>query len=454
MPIIAGGVGSGLDINGLVSQLVEAEAEPVNTRLNAQEIDLGSELSAFGTLKSALSAFQTSVGKLEDETAFQVFTANSSNEDVFTASADKTAVAGSYDIEVIQLATAEKLATKDYSAATDIVGTGTLDISLGSDTFQLTIDSSNSTLEGIRDAINSASDNPGVTATLISVDSGTQMILSSNKVGSSNTIGVVANDDDGSDGYNLRDIRTSKLDTLQDAQDAIIEVDSQEVTRDSNSFSDVITGVSFNLVSDDIGTVEKLTIASDTQAIKKDIEGFVNNYNTLVGVMKGLSNFDQSTLVAGPLNGDSVVRGIQNTLRQALSTTVTDGVFSNLSELGISFGENGNLDINETVLDEQLSSNLNDVNTFFSSATGMAQTFSTALSGYTDNDGIIDSRTDGLQNRLDGLDDKRDALTRRMSSYEARLTAQFTAMDILVSQLQSTGSFLTQQLENLPSINS
>ncbi len=454
MPIIAGGVGSGLDINGLVSQLVEAEAEPVNTRLNAQEIDLGSELSAFGTLKSALSAFQTSVGKLEDETAFQVFTANSSNEDVFTASADKTAVAGSYDIEVIQLATAEKLATKDYSAATDIVGTGTLDISLGSDTFQLTIDSSNSTLEGIRDAINSASDNPGVTATLISVDSGTQMILSSNKVGSSNTIGVVANDDDGSDGYNLRDIRTSKLDTLQDAQDAIIEVDSQEVTRDSNSFSDVITGVSFNLVSDDIGTVEKLTIASDTQAIKKDIEGFVNNYNTLVGVMKGLSNFDQSTLVAGPLNGDSVVRGIQNTLRQALSTTVTGGVFSNLSELGISFGENGNLDINETVLDEQLSSNLNDVNTFFSSATGMAQTFSTALSGYTDNDGIIDSRTDGLQNRLDGLDDKRDALTRRMSSYEARLTAQFTAMDILVSQLQSTGSFLTQQLENLPSINS
>ena len=125
MPIIAGGIGSGLDINGIVSQLVAAEAEPANARLNAKEIDLGSELSAFGTLKSALSAFQTSVTRLEDESAFQVFTANSSDEDVFTASADKTAVAGSYNIEVIQLAQAEKLRSKNYSASTDIVGTGT-----------------------------------------------------------------------------------------------------------------------------------------------------------------------------------------------------------------------------------------------------------------------------------------------------------------------------------------
>lgn len=454
MPISASGIGSGLDINGIVSQLVAAEAEPVNARLNAKEIDLGSELSAFGTLKSALSAFQSSVTKLDNETSFQVFTASSSDENVFTASADKTAVAGEYDIEVIQLAQAEKLRSKDYTASTDIVGTGTLDISLGADTFQLTIDSSNSTLEGIRDAINSASDNPGISASLITVDSGTQLILSSNKVGASNTIDVVAVDDNASDGFKLTDLNTSKLNSLQSASDAKIEVDSQTVTRNSNSFSDVISGVTFNLTGVKPGTIETLSVVSDTQTIKKDIEGFVTNYNTLVGVMKGLSNFDASTLVAGPLNGDSVVRGIQNSLRQALSTTVTGGVFSNLSELGITFGNKGSLEIDGAILEGKLNNELSDVNQFFSSGTGIAQTFTTALSGYVEDDGIIDLRTDGLQNRLDGIDDKRDVLTRRMTALEARLNAQFTAMDILVSQLQNTGAFLTQQLANLPSISS
>ena len=183
MPIIASGIGSGLDISGLVSQLVASEAEPANARLNAQEIDYGSELSAFGTLKSALSAFQDSVSKLESATAFQVFTSTSSNEDVFTASANDTAVAGDYSIEVMQLAQADKLRSVDFSAGTEVIGTGTLDISLGATSFQLTIDSSNNTLDGIRDAINSAADNPGITASLISVDSGTQLIfllLSSN----------------------------------------------------------------------------------------------------------------------------------------------------------------------------------------------------------------------------------------------------------------------------------
>ena len=454
MPIIAGGIGSGLDINGLVSQLVAAEAEPTNARLNTQEIDLGSELSAFGTLKSALSAFQTSVTRLEDESAFQVFTANSSDEDVFTASADKTAVAGSYNIEVIQLAQAEKLRSKNYSASTDIVGTGTLDISLGAETFQLTIDSSNSTLEGIRDAINDATDNPGISASLITVDSGTQLIFTSDRVGASNTIDIVATDDNKNDGFNLKDLRTSKLETLQSASDAIIEVDSQTVTRNSNSFSDIISGVTFNLTSENPGTIETLSVASDTENIKSDIDSFVSNYNTMVGVMKGLSNFDQSTLVAGPLNGDSVIRGVQNSLRQVLSSTITGGAFSHLSELGITLGDGGSLVVDDTVLNGKLNKDLTDVKQFFSSSTGIAQTFTTALSGYVDNDGIIDSRTDGLQNRLDGIDDKREVLNRRMTALEARLNAQFTAMDILVSQLQATGSYLTQQLDNLPSISS
>ena len=454
MPIIAGGIGSGLDINGIVSQLVAAEAEPTNARLNSQEVDMGSELSAFGTLKSALSAFQSSVSRLESPATFQVYTATSSDEDIFAATADDTAVAGNYSIEVVQLAQAEKLRSIDFADSSEVIGTGTLDISLGTETFQLTIDSSNNTLAGIRDAINAASDNPGVSASLITVDSGTQLILSSNQVGASNTISVVVMDDDAVDGFDLTRLGSASLISLQSASDAVIKVDTQTVTRDSNSFSDVISGVTFNLTGAQPGSTQTLSVVLDNEAIKKDVESFVTNYNTLIGVMRGLSGFDQSTMVSGPLNGDSVVRGIQSSLRQALSTTVSGGTFSNLTELGITLGDSGSLKLDDTVLDGKLASNLSDVKQFFSSGSGIAQSFTAAISGYIEDDGIIDTRRDGLQNRLDGIDDRREVLNRRMEALEKRLNAQFTAMDILVAQLQATGTFLTQQLANLPSISS
>ena len=339
MPITASGIGSGLDISSLVSKLVAAESEPANDRLNAKEITLGSELSAYGTLKSALATFQSSVTKLEDESAFQVYTATSSNSEVFTSTADDSAVAGKYNIEVMQIAQSDKVRSADFTASTEVVGTGTLDISLGATSFQLTIDSNNNTLEGIRDAINSASDNPGITATLINVDSGTQLILSSDQVGASNTINVAAVDDDAGDGFDLARLDSANLISLQTAQDAIIKVDTQTVTRDSNSFSDVISGVTFSLAKAQPGTIETLTVASDNASIKKDVESFVSNYNKLIGVMKGLSKYDETTKVSGALNGDSIIRGIQTKLRQVISTTVDGSAFSNLSELGITLGD-------------------------------------------------------------------------------------------------------------------
>ena len=454
MPIIASGIGSGLDIGGLVAQLVAAEADPVNTRLNAKETELESEISAFGTLKSAISTFETSAEKLADANNFSVYTASSSNDSVFTVSTDETAVAGSYSIEVVQLAQAAKVKSADFTGSTETIGTGTLDISLGADSFQLSIDSNNNTLEGIRDAINAASDNPGITASLITVDSGTQLILSSSQVGAANTISVTAVDDNALDGFDLTRLDSANLVSLQSPTDAIIKVDTQTVTRSSNNFSDVISGVTFNLESAQLGSTETLEVVTDTDTIKKDIESFVTNYNTLLGVMKGLSNYDPVTNVAGALNGDSVIRGLQNRLQQTISTTVSGGAFSNLSELGITVGEGGSLSTDDSILDDKLNNDLKNVSQFFSSASGLAPAFGTVLAGYVDDNGIIESRTDGLQTRLDGLDDKRDALTRRMDAYEARLNAQFTAMDILVAQLQSTGNFLTQQLANLPSVSS
>ncbi len=451
MPITSSGLGSGININGLVTKLVAAEASPVNTRLNTKATKLGSELSAIGALKGAATAFQASVTTLNSTSSFQVFTATSSNTADFTATASPQAVAGNYNVEVVQLAQAEKLRSGNFTAATDIVGTGTITIAQGTGSFQLTIDSTNNTLQGIRDAINSSPNNTGVTASLINVNSGTQLVLTSNTVGAANAINVTAVDNNPTDGFDLTRLNSTSLITLQAATDAKINIDTQAVTRSSNSFSDVIAGVTFNLVKAQPGTINTLTVASNTTAIKANIQNFVDNYNKLFGVMKGLSHYDPTTKVSGALNGDFLILGMQSSLQQALTTNITGGALSNLSQLGIVLDKTGSLSINSAVLDNKLKNNLPDVKRFFSSPTGLAQDFTTALSGYiASTSGILDSRTSGLQQQVSTISDERSALNRRMSALTKRLKAQFSAMDILVAQLKTTGNFLTQQLASLP----
>jgi len=450
MPITSSGIGSGIDIKSLVTQLVDAEASPINTRLNTKETKLGSELSAIGTLKSALSTFQSSVSSLSSVSTFQAFTAATSNTAVFDATADTGAVPGNYNVEVVQLAQSEKLRSGDFTAATDVVGTGTITIAQGGNSFQLTIDSTNSTLAGIRDAINAEPNNSGVVASLINVNSGTQLVLTSNKVGTVNAINVTAVDNNTTDGFDLTRLDAANLITQQAATDAKINVDGQAVTRNSNSFSDVIAGVTFNLVSAQPGTTQSLSVATDTPSIKKDIQSFVDNYNALVGVAKGLSNYDPATNVAGALNGDFVIRGIQSALEQTLTSSVSGGAFSNLSQLGITLDATGSLNVDSTVLDNKLNNNLSDVKQFFSADTGIMQTFTTALSGYIETDGILDTRSSNLHKRIDSIPAEREALNLRMDALRKRLNKQFSAMDVLVAQIRSTGSFLTQQLANLP----
>ena len=457
MAITASGIGSGIDVASLVSQLVAAEGQPATNRLNNKEAQLQSDLSAYGALKGALSKFQDSVDALNDSESFQARSSVSSKPDLFSATADTTAVAGTYSIEVVQLAQAAKMRSGDgeFAAATDIVGTGTLAISLGSDFFQVTIDSSNQTLEGIRDAINSASDNPGVSASIINVDGGTQLVFASNKIGAENVIDIVATDDDGADGFDLARIATASLDTVQSAQDAIINVDQQQVTRGSNTFSDVIQGVSFTLKKADAGTAETLTIALDTDSVKGKVNTFAAAYNSLVETMKSLSSYDaESGSSSGPLIGDSILRGVQNQVRQALTSSVSGLTFGTLAEIGVKTNEFGKLDVNSEKLDKVLASDFGAVSQLFASDNGLANSLSKLLDRYIDSDGVLNSKTKGIQTRISTLDDDREKLGRRLAALEARYKAQFTAMDMLVGQLQSLGTYLGQQLANLPEPNS
>ncbi len=451
MAITAGGIGSGIDVNGLVQQLVSAEGQPATQRLDRREANIQADLSAFGSLKSALSRFQTAVKALQSQDNFLKQIATSSNTELFSATADKDAVAGSYSVEIQKLAQAAKVRTDSFQTD-EAIGTGNLNISLGSSSFNLAITDENNTLAGIRDAINAAEDNPGVRASIINVDGGSRLILTSDELGAANDISLTATDNNGTDAFDLT--RLNNITSIDAAQDALILVDGQQISRDSNSFSDVIDGVTFNLVKAEEGTVETLTITQDEAAVRGRVESFVAAYNTLNNTVNQLSSFNADTGAAGVLLGDSSLRGVQTQLRQTLTDAVQGLDISTLAELGVTTNQdNGNLQLDTDRLNDALNSNFASVANLFASENGIAKRLDGVLQRYTGTDGVLDLRTDGLRSQLDRITDDRERLADRLESLEARYRAQFTAMDQLVAQLQSIGGFLTQQLSNLPLAN-
>ncbi len=451
MPAItSAGLGSGLDIEGLVSKLVAAEGQPASSRLNRKEANLQADLSAFGSLKGALSAFQTSVQGLKDVSAFQARTATSSNTDLFTVAANSSAVAGSFSIKVEQLAQSAKMRSGDFSSETALPGAGTLAIGLGASSFTISI-AADTTLAGVRDAINQASDNPGIKATVIKVDSGSQLVLTSDKVGAANTISIGATDADALDGNDLTRLATASLTSIQTASDAIIYVDGQKVTKASNSFSDVISGVTITLKKADLSKTETLSIALDKDSAKSKVNDFIKAYNALASTISGLSSYNAETKQASRLFGDSTLRGVQNQVRQVLANPVSGvpGV-STLAEIGIKTNKSGVLELDATKLDSVINSNFESVSQLFASTDGLAKRFDGVLKNYLSSDGALSSRVDGANKQIRDITDQRGKLNIRLAALESRYRKQFTAMDALVGQLQATGSYLTQQLDNLP----
>ncbi|WP_417315028.1 flagellar filament capping protein FliD [Cycloclasticus pugetii] len=451
MSISSAGIGFGIDVNTLITQLVEAEGVDKSNRLDFNEAEYLGDISAFGSLKSALSIFQGAVRDLQDTADFQLRSALSSNDEVFTATADETADVSQYGIEVVQLAQAHKLITTSGFADTDTIGDGTLTFTQGADSFSLTIDATD-TLTDIRDAINAANDNTGVSASIINVDSGQQLVFTATSSGLDNAITITAVDSDGenSDEFGLSRLVNTQLNTPSAAQDGQIKVDGQLISSNNNTFSDVLDGITINAVS--VGAGEQLTVAQDREAITFKIDTFIANYNGLVDTFNTLGSYDAATESAGLLLGDSTLRGISTLIRQEISSSVTGltGPFSTLAELGITTDEEGKLSLNSETLNAALDSNFDQVGQLFAASNGIANTLDMAIEGYIGSNGIIDSRTAGIQVSVDDIADQREALDRRLVSLESRLLSQFTAMDILVSSLQNQSNFLTQQLANLP----
>lgn len=448
--ITSAGLGSGLDIESLVSQLVSAEGQPTALRLNRKEVALQADLSAFGTLKGAMSAFQSSVQSLKLPSAFQLRTATSSNTDLFTVSAGSAAVPGSFSVRVDQVAQAAKMRTNDFASDAAVMGAGTLNIGLGTKSFSITTNGT-TTLAGVRDAINKASDNPGIKATIIKVDSGSQLVLTSDKLGAANTITIGATDTDALDGNDLTRLATANLTSVQAASDAVIYVDGQKATKDSNSFTDVIAGVSITLKKADPLKTETLSVAIDKDSTKTKVNEFIKAYNTLASTMSGLSSYDAKTKQGGPLLGDATLRGVQSQIRQGLSNPVLGNVGAEtLAEIGIKTTRSGTLELDSTKFDSVMAANPDAIAQLFTSDNGLAKRFEGILKSYLSTDGAINAKVDGFNKQIDGIADDRTKLNRRLIDIEARYRKQFTAMDAMLGQLAATGSYLNQQLANLP----
>jgi flagellar hook-associated protein 2 len=445
------GVGSGIDIRSLVDGLVSAERDPKVARFDAVEADTQAGISAFGTLKAAVGELDDALNGISDLSDFKRRTATSGDEEFFTASASGLAVSGNYNIEVVSLANNDKLSTGVLSTTAEL-GTGQLEINVGSESFSITIDDTNNTLAGIQGAINSDPNNKGVTASLVTDDTGAKLVFTANDTGTDNAITISATDDDAGDGFDLTQLDSANLTPLVTLTDAVIKLDGLTITRSSNTIEDALEGVTINLVkANELGADEtnSLSIALDKESVKNSVNSFVEAYNSFIGISNELSKFNGAGAANGPLFGDSTLRTLETQLRRELTGAVADNSIGNLTELGITTDENGLLVLDDTKLSDALENNFEDIGGLLSGEDGIANKLRDVTRNYKGFSGIIQDRTNTLTDQLDDIGVDRRELKTKMEAYEIRLIDRFIIMDQLVNSMKNTGDFVLQQLGSL-----
>lgn len=451
MALTSTGLGSGLDINTIVKVSVDAQKLPKEAIFTKKEKRIEAQVSAIGTLKSKLSAFQDALKKLSDPASLNIRKTSTGDSQYFTATADKNSQSGSYQIKVEQLAQKHKVAGTNVADSTLVVGQGTLDLAVNGESFSVAVEATDS-LAAIAKKINEASDNSGVTATIITSDAGSRLVVSSNESGTDNQVALTATDSVGS---GLNDMfGSANLSTLQPAKNAVVYIDGQKATSQSNDVKNAIVGVTLSLTDADLTKASTLKIEQDDSAVKDNVKGFVDAYNTLVDSINKLSNYDVEKKQAAALQGDSMIRSIESQMRNMISNRVdVDGETVALYDIGIETDRYGKMSVNDKKLDETLAKDMHLVSGLFTAPdTGIASSLDKLVNGYVKTGGIIDSRGNSLTNDKQRVTDQRDAFSLQMKSLEARLFKQFNYMDKILGQLKSQSSNLTSSLASLPGV--
>ncbi|MCQ2045978.1 flagellar hook-associated 2 domain-containing protein [Stutzerimonas stutzeri] len=453
------GIGSGMDIDAMVGALVAAEKAPKEAQLTRLATATTTKISALGTLRTALSSFQTALKDLNDVKLFENRSAKSSSTDLLTATASKTAQSGTYSVKIEQLATGSKTATAALESDFTTGVAGTLTIKVG-DGEGVAVDlGEGASLTQVKDALNATLEGSGVTANLLTDPSTgkARLVMSSTNTGEGKDVSIAT-----SAGLEALAIDTGGAATavaggvLERAQNAKFTIDGLALQSATNKVEGAIPDVALDLVSADKDKTVTITVAQDKEGVSANIKKFVTAYNNLIKTTNSLTKVtkvgEDGQPLAGGLVGDSSVRSILSGVQSELTSVGgSDGVRM-LSDLGITTQKDGTLAVDDKKLDTALEKNFSAVGGFFTGEAGLMNRLNSRVEGFNQSGGILAQRVSGLEATNADIKTQREKLDLRIESMSARLYAQFNAMDTLVAQLANTSSWLENTLSSLPGV--
>ncbi|MGF7129435.1 flagellar hook-associated protein 2 [Paraburkholderia sp. EB58] len=466
-----------LDTSTIVSALVTSKVAAQSAALQDESATDTAEISSYGQLQAALSQLQVGLAPLFNGQLQATFTATASGNGL-SATAGAGVTAGTYSVDVTQIAQAQSLTSGAFSSSeANSLGTGTMTISVGGKSMSLNVTSSNNSLTGIAAAINSSSSNPGLTAQVVNGSDGAHLVLQATGTGQTNTINVVVNATTDTGLSALGVTSTAGAGTTAGAigastitstgtnssypntwtqgaaaQNAQFTLNGTPVSSATNSDSTALTGVTLNIASAAVGTTQTLTVASDPTTIESDITNFVSDYNAVVSLMAAQTSFTAgatSSSSSGPLLGDSALTAVQNMLGNLVSSGVPgpNGTVS-LASIGITLvsdgsSDSGTLSVNTATLDNAVQNNPTQVAALFNMTNGLGQQLNAAVNTFSESGGVLDQRTAQYTADLQSVKTQATALT----AYEAQLTSQytneFTALNSLMASTNSDSKYLT-----------
>ncbi|MBR9925515.1 MAG: flagellar filament capping protein FliD [Gammaproteobacteria bacterium] len=438
------GIGSGLDLNGLLGQLKEAEQaklEPIAEQIQSED----AKISAYGKLQSALEQFQSSAEALNKPSSFESLTTNVGGSAVGAVSSNE-AQPGQYEVQVGQLATASSLVTERLETADESIVTGeqSLSFALADGAMDPITIADGSSLEDMRDAINQQSDGR-LSASIINDGEGFRLTVNSTETGadasieSTNFSSILAGD-----------VQISEAQVVQAGQDAEFSVNGIDIVSSSNQVEGAIQGITLNL--SEAGATSTVSVEQDSDAIREQVTAFVGDFNTLKDTITSLTAYDAETGQAAGLNADAATRAVERELRQTISSVVGGDGFSVLSDVGISLQVDGKLAIDEDQLDSIVANQPDQLASFFagdSEEGGMAGQITASLESLVGTGGRLENAVESSERRFAALEDRFATTENRIEQTVERYRTQFQAMDGMVAQMNQTSAYLTQQFAML-----
>ena len=483
------GSGSGIDLNGLLESLMQAEQRPL-TLLQQKEASYQARISAYGSLQGVLSTLQTTAKTLVPGTGvsasdkFQSASATITDATIGSAAATASAVAGVYSLEVSALAQTHRLTSpnNDNSAGqaavtASLTAGGVLKIELGTldDLFSYAPDAAkelnvaiaaNSTLEQVRDAINTAASDGRVSATIINGSKGQQLVLTSGTTGTANAMKLTGDSVLGA-GFNFSPSGSAagsgNLSQLaanggQAATDAAFKLNGIAATSASNTVTGVLDGVTLTLAKvSAASTSTTLTVSKNqSSALSTALNGFIKSYNDAASAMSKLGAYNAETKTASTLTGNSTLRTAQNQMRSLLFTTTQDAgsstsAYQRLSDIGVSVAKDGSLSLDAAKLNKAISADFAGVAKLVSS---VGSAFDSSIEGLVGSSGSISTATDSTQQQIKDITKQQERVSKQLVAIEARYRTQFSALDTLIAGMKQTSSYLSQQLASLPGASS